>query len=804
MSTIGQPQGAAGIPEPAPWSNPPGTRAVFLVDTSSKLERRIVQNWIDSTRPGESNGMAPSLEIAIGSWIARKQTTPVKELADLIEGGDMRLYFIPVRVLWFPRMINGERRARIRDLLLGDPRQPFALRQKLIYKSEPERCYPVAGAGSVLPDLLSRFEASNTEDNTSSATRAEFILRMATLALERAERTERGARYKVPRLVPELILNEADFRNELSGTSNQLGLTYKLAEKKAESCLKEMAADHQTLFIDMLVSLARYVFRRGYNSQIDYLDEDVARIRALTHQYPVAFLMTHKSYLDGLVMALLVYDLDLPPLHLIGGANLNFAVAGTFSRKAGTLFIRRTFQNDPVYKLVLRHYIKYLVNKRFPLNWAFEGTRSRTGKLTPPRYGMLRYVADAALESEHNCLQLIPVSIAYDQLPDVSEYISEHRGAEKQKESLSFIGKFMEKLSRPYGKIHVRFGDAVVIDRNQAAKTEGGWEIDNLAMQKLAFKVAVEANRVTPVTFTSLIVFSLLENGYRALTLAELSFELRGLESLLDLFGYPKTGDFDINNPNGLRSTLQALTENHILTSYEDGVEPVYAIETGSKVAAAYYRNNIVHFFVNNAIVELALVSIMETSPAGAEQIFAEALKLRDLLKFEFFFEDRELFLAEIEHILYLRSPGWKARIEQGKADLDSLGYVVAHGALRAFIEAYRIAAEVLMLNEGFEESDVKGFLARCVTLGRQMVLQQRVLNEDSLTKLYFGNAFKLAQSRGLLNKAAAAERRVFREELAHLCDHLDYVARTADRQRIKFMTSASKNNTAGYQPGEH
>ena len=262
--------------------------------------------------------------------------------------------------------------------------------------------------------------------------------------------------------------------------------------------------------------------------------------------------------------------------------------------------------------------------------------------------------------------------------------------------------------------------------------------------------------------------------------------------------------DFDTSNPDSLRSTLQALTENQILTSYEDGVEPVYAIETGSKVAAAYYRNNIVHFFVNNAIVELALVSIMETSHAGADHILAEALKLRDLLKFEFFFEDKELFLAEIQHILDLRCPGWKSRMEQGRADLDSLGYVVAHGALRTFIEAYRIAAEVLMLNEGFEESDVKGFISRSVALGRQMVLQQRVLNEDTLTKLYFANAFKLAQSRGLLNQAAAAQRRAFREETANLCDHLDYIARTADRKRIKFRKSATQNNRVGYQPGEH
>src|SRR3546814_1797226 len=74
-------------------------------------------------------------------------------------------------------------------------------------------------------------------------------------------------------------------------------------------------------------------------------------------------------------------------LHSFGGANLDFAVMGQFFRRSGMIFIRRSFQDQPVYKLVLRHYIAWLLAKRFPLSWAFEGTRSRLGKLMPPKYG---------------------------------------------------------------------------------------------------------------------------------------------------------------------------------------------------------------------------------------------------------------------------------------------------------------------------------------------------------------------------------------------------------------------------------
>ena len=61
----------------------------------------------------------------------------------------------------------------------------------------------------------------------------------------------------------------------------------------------------------------------------------------------------------------------------------------------GIVFIRRSFGDDEVYKLAVREYFGYLLAKRFNLEWYMEGGRSRTGKLRPPRYGLLAYVVEA-------------------------------------------------------------------------------------------------------------------------------------------------------------------------------------------------------------------------------------------------------------------------------------------------------------------------------------------------------------------------------------------------------------------------
>ena len=775
-----------------PWINPPGKTPVFLLDTGSRLEYKIALDWIRSTRPDKKSGTVGHRILNIGSWVTRKKTNVVKELAALIEGKETNLFFIPVRVLWFPKTINGKRRARLRDLIIGDPRDPLQINQFWIHRRDPSRCYPVVADGSDTQDLIARFIPSGRDASPEIEEKAGFILRMAALALERAERRERGARYKVPRLVKEAVLGRPDFVRELKDLAHKKGMLEDAALAQATECLHEMAADHSSYFIDMLVSLSSFLCSRGYDRQIDFLTEDVERIRDLTQRYPVAFLMTHKTYLDGLVMARLVYELDFPPLHLVGGANLNFIGAGKFARKSGTIFIRRSFGNDPVYKLVFRHYIKYLVEKRFPMNWAFEGTRSRTGKLMPPRYGMLSYVVEAAMNLENTRLQLLPVNIAYDQLPDISDYISEQRGQVKKKESWWWFKQYFEKVSRPYGRIHVRFGNPVVVEGKQPGE-KAKRKLDNLQLQKLSFQVAVEANRVAPITMTALISFCLLAHGYQALTLRELLFEVHGVEKLINLFSLPKASDFDISTPDKLLHALRGLVANGVLTCYEEGAEKVFSVAAGYKVEVAYYRNTIVHFFVNCAIAELAIITASVPELRTLEALHEEALKLRDLLKFEFFFLEKNAFLQALDAELELRLPDWQETLQSDPLKLNRLSPVVAHCTLRTFVDAYQVVADQLVLEADRAEFNKKPFVDRCMSLGKQMVLQQRIASDDSINRIYFDNAIKLAESRGLLEPGTIELRKHFAQEINDIRNRLDLVAAASNRNRFTQLSNINR-----------
>jgi hypothetical protein len=104
--------------------------------------------------------------------------------------------------------------------------------------------------------------------------------------------------------------------------------------------------------------------------------------------------------------------------------------------------MRRSFQDDEVYKFVVREYLGYLAATRHNLEWYMEGGRSRTGKLRPPKYGLLRYLVDAIESGVADDMLLVPVAMTYDQLHEIGVMAAEEAGAKKAKEGLRWLADY--------------------------------------------------------------------------------------------------------------------------------------------------------------------------------------------------------------------------------------------------------------------------------------------------------------------------------------------------------------------------
>ena len=130
----------------------------------------------------------------------------------------------------------------------------------------------------------------------------------------------------------------------------------------------------------------------------------------------------------------------------------------------------------------------------------------------------------------------------------------------------------------------------------------------------------------------------------------------------------------------------------------------VYVIGRDQELTAAYYRNCVVHFFVAGAIVELALLQAARpeaVDPTG--EFWEEAMRLRDLLKFEFFFPEKDVFREELRRELSLHDTttcSFAKSLDDGPEAivqyLQQIRPLNAHRILRPFLEAYRVLADQL------------------------------------------------------------------------------------------------------------
>ncbi|MEE9608104.1 MAG: glycerol-3-phosphate 1-O-acyltransferase [Myxococcota bacterium] len=757
------------------WPAAPAQRPVFLIDASSGLEERVLQAWIERHRPdGEGRGYQA---IRIPATRRRQRRPSLGSLeACLAAEGDALL--APLRVAWLPRKRNGARDARLSDLLrFGDPRDPGSLRQAWVLRSQPDRCRVVAGEPAPVSEVRARWRRAGGEDVAETTGLAEFVVRQAVLALERAERRMRGARYKVPRLVHEDVLGSPSFRGGIARLARELGRPPARVARQASRYLREIAATHSPFVIDLTAQLIRLLYTRGYEEALHYDREDLQRVKALGQRHPIVFLPSHKSNLDHLVLQYALHENGHAPNHTAGGINMNFFPVGPIIRRSGVFFIRRSFRDNPVYKFVLRHYVDFLIEKRFSLEWYIEGGRSRSGKLLPPRFGLLAYVVDAYRRGKSDDVILIPVSIAYDQIQDLGDYAAEQTGAPKQKESFGWFLRVLRRFGRRYGSIHIRFGEplslAKVLGRPDPS-AEPDADEQSLAVQKLAFEVAVRINRATPITPSSLVTLAMLGSGDRALSVDE---TVKSLENLLRFARWrdlPRTAALDLDHADGVRHALDALVENGVVSRFSGGPQAVYRIEPDQQLSASYYRNTVIHFFVNPAIGELALLRAAEDDVDDpVDEFWQEAMRLRDLLKFEFFFEEKEVFRGELRRELGFQDRDWEKRLRAGSAEIQrlvrSLRPFSSHRVLRPFLEAYRLVGDRLELREPSLEFDEGRTVAECMGLGEQYVLQRRIHSAASVSQVLIRTALRLAGNRDLLEPGPAdlaERRRAFAEEI--------------------------------------
>ncbi len=766
-----------------------------MLELSGSAEDQIIGGWLERHRPDEVTDAE--------FWTSRLPQTRRKAnrrgqdpRLDAFLATDADPLLIPMRVIWLPRERDGERAVGLSDVLTpGDPRDPDSIRQHVVLRTHPERVRIIMGEPSRASVVRAAWNDPEGRPRREGQGLAQYTAQRAWLTLERAERNVRGNRYKVPRFPRESLTERRSFTRGVAELARSEGKSYKQMAFITRRYVREIAATHSSYVIDVVAGTVRWLIGRAY-VKIQYDREELRALYAISQQYPLVFLPSHKSNFDHLVLMYVLYQNGLPPNHTAGGDNMNFLPAGTFLRRSGVFFIRREFKNNAPYKFVLRQYIDYLLEKRFPIEWFIEGGRSRSGKLRPPRYGLLAYVVESYQRGSADDVVFIPVSIAYDQIQEVGGYAAETTGTgAKESESFGWMMRTILGLHHPYGEVHLRFGAPIGLKaflNDLDVDAAEPVALQNPAIPKLAFEVATRINEVTPITPVALVSFAMLNSPQKVFTFEELIELLLPYRRDVRQRSLPVTVRVKAADDEMVRGVIDELTAHDLITRIEDEGGPHYTITDEQIPSAAYYRNTIVHFYVTIAITEVALASALEIEDDKLDRVIVtEALRLRDLLKFEFFFSPSDQFVEEVRRELSRHSPDWRSLARSGDvaAILRTFAPPVSPGALYPFTESYLLVANVLV-DLGDTAADPAEVAEAAMAAGTAALEAGTLASPDSRSSVVFESALRLAASRHLIDAAPDVGRRrlVFRDEVAFVANRirLCYAAAALEQSELE------------------
>lgn len=754
-----------GIPEgPCIYIAPLDTRTDERVVRASLAAAGLpVPRWIASGR-GKVDSDRLRRDFLAGEPILVPLAAPrsgpdrLARLLSWAEQADVDVTLVPIEALWGPE--GGA--IPTWNFLLGNPFDP------------PTWCRAVWGAIArlrrALRVIVGRPGTRRTLQAQSGGPRdplalSAFARGQAVKALSVPEREVLGDHYKVPRLVADQIMQEPDFRNRVAAEGATQGLTRNESLEAASVALRELATGHNLLYMELFRRFTRFCYTRVYDSELDVEREQLERLRELGKRSALVFIPSHKSNFDHLILYYLFFSNGFPPPHTAAGNNMAFFPMNRVLPGTGAYFIRRSFQDDPVYKECLRGFITYLVQRRFHQEFFIEGGRTRSGKQLPPRYGMLRYIVEGVRRTDVDDVLVVPTSITYDQILEVGEYVRQEQGEPKERESFGFLVRMVRSLrGRDFGRVYIRFAEPIALCDHLEERGD-----DALVVEKLAFRVANEINATTRLTAVSVVCSALLSSGRQALTLEELTAQVQRVIDYAGERSLPLARELQESAKTALEAARRALCDAGVLEVYEGGVEPVFSIPAEHRSFAAYYRNSVIHFFLVRAITRLAHEAAEETGDSP----HAWALRLRELLKFEFFFRDRDHFSREVA---FER----QSLAQERSAGITPIG-AAGPGILIDYLESYRVVTEALsVLARTHNYMSPDEFVQHCHAVGRQLLLQDRVSSPELLSNSNFRNGLQLATNLGAAERSERGVRRGDPTALQHLADDLDRLARLA------------------------
>ncbi len=575
------------------------------------LERACAQNGMPSpTEAFEFCGVREAKRFIVmrrnkGFWVRRPSTTASQRLKRLVEGAEkceQELLLIPVAIYWGR---SPDKEHSVFKLMLSENWEIVGRTRKFFVTL-------LHGRNTLLRfshALPIRSICTGDIDAKIAVRKASRILRVhfrqrrtATVGPDLSHRRTLVQKVLRTPAVRQAIIAEAgdDFRKQ------------EVSRRRAEKYALEIAADISFPTIRILVRLLRWLWNRIYDGvEVNHMD----RLHDVAKSKEVIYVPCHRSHIDYLLLGYVTYVEGLHLPHVAAGINLNLPIVGGILRRGGAFFLRRTFKGNRLYATVFDAYINQVLAKGSSMEYFVEGGRSRTGRLLPPKGGMLVMTVNSYVKSQQRPLVFVPIYFGYEKLFEGDSFINELGGAEKKKESIGGLVSTIRSLRDHFGKVYVNIGEPVELEpilnrlhpEWREYESENGERPPWLAaiVEELGTEIMQGINSAAAVTPISLLAYVLLATPKQTIGLDELRRQIEVSLKVLQRFRYSDS----VTMPDWSADKIIEHGEKlEVISRSAHPMGEVIHMTERTAVLMTYFRNNILHLLAVPASVACCFI----------------------------------------------------------------------------------------------------------------------------------------------------------------------------------------------------
>jgi glycerol-3-phosphate O-acyltransferase len=560
-------------------------------------------------------------------------------------------------------------------------------------------------------------------------------------------------------IVAQVLKTEA-VREAVRGEMREKGIGRRDALKVARAYAYEIAANYSHWFVTLMYGVLSRLWNRLYDG-VELAN--FSSLEQVAEGSEVVYVPCHRSHMDYLLLSYVVYHKGFAVPHIAAGINLNMPVVGSFLRRGGAFFLRRSFGGNPVYSAVFMKYLSLMMARGHSIEYFIEGGRSRTGRLLQPKTGMLAMTVRSYLRDPGRPIVFVPIYFGYERLVEGRTYIGELSGQPKEKESILNLLKTIPALRSRFGKVYVSFGEPLPLDpliqkhAPQWAREPSGSD-DRPAwlsplVRELATGIMTRINAAACVTPINLIGLVLLATPRQSMGEADLARQLELYASLMRQAPYsPRVWVTTIDGAAMIRYGESM----GILRRQPHELGDVVFMTEEHSVLTSYFRNNALHLLLMPSLLACAFLSNPSVPRADLQRL---ARRVYPYVADEYFLRwtEQELPAVVDELLEDLLNHGLLTAAEDRSVwhrpaaeSSEAVQLSVLARVTMPILERYYLAMS-LLLKAGSGRLSQDALERQCQLMAQRMALLYEINSPEFFDRALFGNFIEQLRVRHVL-----------------------------------------------------